>query len=154
MFWGFVIIIGCIGLDQITKYIARTVIKKQQVVVIKNFFNLTYVENRGGAWGAFSGKLWLFILITIFALGLLFYLFKDFNLSNNKFYSIGLALIISGAIGNFIDRIVFKYVTDFLDFYIFGYNFPVFNVADICITIGVIMLIIKLLFLKDAEVGV
>jgi signal peptidase II len=71
---------------------------------------------------------------------------KDFDLKNNAFYSIALALVISGAIGNFIDRVIFKYVTDFLDFYIFGYDFPVFNVADICITIGVIMLLVKITF--------
>lgn len=151
MFWGIVIIVFCIGLDQLTKVLARVYLKNKPIVIIKNFFNLTYVENRGGAWGAFSGRLWLFILITVAALSLLFYLFKDFNLENNKFYSIGIALVISGAIGNFIDRIIFKYVTDFLDFKIFGYDFPVFNVADICITIGVAMLIIKLVILKDSK---
>ena len=119
MIWGFVIIIGCIGLDQITKAIARSSLKpKGSITIIKNFFKFTYVENKGGAWGAFSGKLWLFIIITVFALGVMFYLLKDFNLQNNKMYSIGLCLIIAGAIGNFIDRLALKYVTDFLDFYI------------------------------------
>ena len=147
MIWGFIIIIGCIVIDQITKIIARQyLMPKKQVVIIKNFFNFTYVENKGGAWGMFGGKLWLFIIITIIALGVLFYLFKDFDLKNNPLYSISLSLIIAGAIGNFIDRLAFKYVTDFLDFYIFGYDFPVFNVADICVTIGVGMLLVKILF--------
>ena len=154
MIWGFIIIIGCIGIDQITKVIARSYLKpKGSITIIKNFFKFTYVENKGGAWGAFSGKLWLFIIITVIALGIMFYLLKDFNLQNNKMYSIGLCLIIAGAIGNFIDRLALKYVTDFLDFYIFGYDFPVFNVADICIVIGVFMLIVQILFFSKAEVG-
>lgn len=155
MIWGFIIILGCIGIDQITKAIVRKfLMPKKQIVVIKNFFNFTYVENRGGAWGMFGGKLWLFIIITVLALGVLFYLFKDFDLKNNPLYSVSLCLIIAGAIGNFIDRLALKYVTDFLDFIIFGYDFPVFNVADICITVGVGMLLVKILFFTDAEAGV
>lgn len=153
MIWGFVIILGCIGLDQITKAIVRAHLKpKGSINIIENFFKFTYVENKGGAWGSFSGKLWLFIIVTVIALSVMFYLLKDFNLKTNPFYSVGLCLIISGAIGNFIDRIVFKYVTDFLDFYIFGYDFPVFNVADICIVIGAFMLIFQILFLSKTEV--
>lgn len=147
MIWGIVIIVFCIALDQVTKVIARVSLQpKGSVTIIKNFFKLTYVENRGGAWGVFGGNLWLFIIITIAALAFMFYLMKDFDLKNNTFYSIALVLVIAGAIGNFIDRVIFKYVTDFLDFYIFGYDFPVFNVADICITIGVFMLLAKILF--------
>ena len=147
MIWGIIIIVSGIVLDQITKVIARAYLQpKGSVTIIKDFFKFTYVENRGGAWGAFSGKLWLFIIITLAAIGFLAYLMKDFDLKNNAFYSVALALVISGAIGNFIDRVIFKYVTDFLDFYIFGYDFPVFNVADICITIGVIMLLVKITF--------
>ena len=154
MIWGFVIIIGCIGIDQITKAIARATLKpKGSVSIIKNFFSFTYVENKGGAWGSFNGLLWLFIIVTILSLGVMFYLLKDFNLKTNPIFSIGLALLIAGSIGNFIDRIAFKYVTDFLDFIIFGYDFPVFNVADICIVIGVGMLIVHLLFFSKAEVG-
>ena len=153
MFWGIVIIVSCIVLDQISKIIVRAYLQpKGSITIIKNFFKLTYVENRGGAWGAFSGNLWLFIIITVAALAFMFYLMKDFDLKNNAFYSIALVLVIAGAIGNFIDRIIFKYVTDFLDFYIFGYDFPVFNIADICITIGVFMLLAKILFFsKGAE---
>ena len=153
MFWGIIIIFSCIILDQISKIIVRAYLQpKGSITVIKNFFKFTYVENRGGAWGVFGGNLWLFIIITIIALGFMFYLMKDFDLKNNAFYSIALALVIAGAIGNFIDRIIFKYVTDFLDFYIFGYDFPVFNIADICITIGVFMLLFKILFFsKGAE---
>ena len=152
MIWAFVIIICCIGVDQITKIIARTYLQpKGTITVIKNFFSFTYVENKGGAWGIFGGNLWLFIIITIGALGAMFYLLKDFDIKANPLYSISLALIIAGAIGNFIDRIILKYVTDFLDFYIFGYDFPVFNFADICITIGVALLIIKLIFFSKGE---
>ncbi len=152
MYIGIIIIISLIGIDQITKFITRKYLApKGSVPVIKNFFSFTYVENQGGAWGALSGKYWFFIIITIFALGVLGYLFKDFDIKNNCLYSIGLCLLIAGTIGNFIDRLVFKFVTDFLDFNFFGYNFPVFNVADICLTCGVIAIIIRILFFKEVE---
>lgn len=146
MIIGIVIIIILIIVDQITKYIARHSLENNSVIVIKNFFNLTLVKNTGGAWGFLAGKLWLFIITTLIALGGMFYFFKDFDLKTNTLFSIALCLLIAGAIGNFIDRLFISYVTDFLDFKIFGYDFPVFNVADICITLGVITLLIKLLF--------
>lgn len=152
MYIGIIIILGLIGVDQITKFVARKyLLPKGSVTIIKNFFNFTYVENRGGAWGSLSGKYWFFIIITIIALGVLTYLFKDFDLVNNKVYSIGLCFLVAGTLGNFIDRVVFKYVTDFLDFNFFGYDFPVFNVADMCLTCGVILMVIKVLFLSKAE---
>ena len=145
MIWGIVIIIAGIGLDQITKLLARKFLApKKSITIIKDFFNLTYVENKGGAWGTFSGKLWLFIIVTVIALGVMFYLLKDFDLKNNKLYSIGLTLVISGAIGNFIDRVINGYVIDFVYFELI--NFPVFNVADIYITVSGFFLIILFLF--------
>lgn len=147
MIIGIIIIIVLIIIDQITKYITRhTLANGNSVVVIKDFFNFTFVKNTGGAWGFLAGKLWLFIITTLIALGGMFYFFKDFDLKTNTLFSIALCLLIAGAIGNFIDRLFIGYVTDFLDFKIFGHDFPVFNVADICITLGVITLLIKLLF--------
>lgn len=152
MYWGIIIIVGCVFLDQITKIIAKNILRpKGSVNVIKGFFKFTYLENDGGAWGIFGGKLVFFILITVAALGLMIYLLKDFDLNNNKLYSIGLCLVIAGTIGNFIDRVLYKYVIDFFDFIFFGYDFPIFNVADICITFGVGLLIIKILFFHDAS---
>ena len=154
MIWGVLIIFGLIALDQVTKVIARVCLQpKGSIQIIKNFFHFTYVENRGGAWGIFGGNLTLFIIITIISLGAMIFFFKDFNLKTDPLYSISLCLLIAGTIGNFIDRIIFKYVTDFLDFYIFGYDFPVFNVADICIVLGVGLLILKILFFSKGEVS-
>ena len=155
MIWGLIIIFGSIVLDQVTKILARSFLQpKGSISIIKNFFHFTYVENRGGAWGVLGGKLIVFIIITVISLAIMIYLLKDFDIKNNSLYSIGLCLMIAGTIGNFIDRIIFHYVTDFLDFYIFGYDFPVFNVADICITCGVALLIIKILFFSSSETGV
>lgn len=155
MIWGLIIIFGSIVLDQVTKILARSFLQpKGSISIIKNFFHFTYVENRGGAWGVLGGKLIVFIIITVISLAIMIYLLKDFDIKNNPLYSIGLCLMIAGTIGNFIDRIIFHYVTDFLDFYIFGYDFPVFNVADICITCGVALLIIKILFFSSSETGV
>lgn len=154
MIWGVLIIFGLVALDQVTKVIARIYLQpKGSIQIIKNFFHFTYVENRGGAWGIFGGNLALFIIITIISLGAMIFFFKDFDLKADSLYSISLCLLIAGTIGNFIDRVIFKYVTDFLDFYIFGYDFPVFNVADICIVLGVGLLVLKILFFSKGEVS-
>lgn len=144
------VIIGII-LDQVTKALAVANLKgKPPVKVIKNFFYLTYTENDGAAWGIFEGKLWLFYIITILALGLFVYMLKDFDLKNNLLYSISLAIIISGTFGNFIDRVFRKYVVDFIDVDIFSYkSFPIFNVADIFLTVGVALLLFDILFGKS-----
>ena len=144
------VIIGII-LDQVTKYLAVSNLKgKPPVKVIKNFFYLNYTENNGAAWGIFEGKLWLFYIITILALGLFVYMLRDFDLKNNLVYSISLAIIISGTFGNFIDRVFRQYVVDFIDVDIFSYrSFPIFNIADIFLTVGVCLLLIDMLFGKS-----
>lgn len=140
------VIIGIL-IDQITKMLAIKYFKhlSEPVVGIKGIINLTYVENTGGAFGMLSGKLWLFILITIAALGFFGYLMKDFNLKENAIYSSSLILIIIGTIGNFIDRIFRGYVVDFLEF-AFWKSFAVFNFADMCITVGVAFMMGGIIF--------
>lgn len=132
-----------LAFDQLTKIIAHAVLPggNNAVKVIDNFFYFTYTTNYGGAWSMFEGQTWLFILSAIVAVLLLGYLFVNTK-PNDKFTRFGLTLVLSGAIGNCIDRVLFGYVRDFIDFIIFGYDFPIFNIADVCIVLGIIMIII------------
>ena len=134
----------CFALDLVSKIIANNnLVEYERNEVIENFFHLTLCYNTGGAWSIFSGNIAFLIIVSLIALGAVIYTMIK---SKTLFYKYSCALFIGGLVGNLYDRIVYGKVIDFLDFIIFGYDFPVFNVADICITIGVFMLIIKLLF--------
>ena len=145
-------VILLVVLDQASK-IYLTLVNKTSPIdleVIRGFFRITYTCNDGAAFSILKGKRVFFIIMTIIVVCfIVFYLLK------NKVYWVekySLLLIISGAVGNLIDRIMYGYVIDFLDFIIFGYDFPVFNIADSFITIGAIGLIISILFLnKEGE---
>lgn len=130
-----------LAIDQITKMIASIFLTlNREVVIIPNFFSLTLCHNEGAAWGILNNAGWFIIICTILAIFVIYhfiYCFKS-NTRNN----IAFGLLYGGLAGNLIDRIIFNYVRDFFDFYIFNYNYPVFNIADICIVIGVILLII------------
>lgn len=108
--------------------------------IIDNSFSLTYVENTGVAFSFLEGYVWLVILATIVILFMMFKYIK--NSVSNKLEMVSYGFIIGGAVGNLLDRIIYGYVIDFLDFNIFGYNFPIFNLADTFIVIGVFRLII------------
>ena len=145
-------VILLVVLDQASK-IYLTLVNKTSPIdleVIKGFFRITYTCNDGAAFSILKGKRVFFIIMTIVVVFLIVY-----YLLKNKVYWVekySLLLIISGAVGNLIDRIMYGYVIDFLDFIIFGYDFPVFNIADSFITIGAIGLIISILFLnKEGE---
>ena len=132
-----------VGLDQLSKsIIVQTLKLNETIVVIKDFFNITYVQNKGAGFSILQGQMTFFYIITIIALILLSYLLYK---SKDKISIIAYLFMIGGAIGNFIDRLLLGYVVDFLDFYIFNYNYPVFNIADSFLTIGVILLIISVL---------
>lgn len=110
------------------------------IIVIKNFFNITYVRNTGAAFSIFAGRIWMLIIVSITIISLIvYYVYK--NKPKNKLEMVGYSMILGGAIGNFIDRVVYGYVIDFFDFYIFGYDYPIFNMADSFIFVGVILLI-------------
>lgn len=129
-------------LDQIIKYLIiskYTLYKKNPV--IEGFFNITYVQNRGAAWGILNNNIILLVVITVLALGLICsFIFKESNIKKLDIVLYG--MLLGGIIGNFIDRIFRGYVIDFLDFIIFGYDFPVFNIADMLIVISVGIMIV------------
>lgn len=124
-----------LGYDQWTKHvIAKNLGLHESIEVIKNFFYITYVQNTGAGFSLFDGFGMIFFgIITVVALvfiGYLYFVTDDFR------YQLPLALVFSGAVGNFIDRMMLGYVRDFFSVYIFGWPFPVFNIADICICLG------------------
>lgn len=137
------IAISVIMLDQLTKFlISKNLNLLDTITVIKNFFYLTYTTNTGGAWSILEGKQLLLILISIiFLILLVSYLKKEEQ--ENKLSIIGYNLIIGGIIGNLIDRIFLRYVIDFLSFIIINYHFPIFNIADTAIVVGILLLIIE-----------
>lgn len=150
--WALALVIIIIVLDQVTKFVVEWAIPFQGAAtskypIISGFLYLTHHRNAGAAWGVFSGQLTFFVVITVLALGVFVYLAKDLNFRRHFFYAIGLTLLTGGAIGNFIDRIRQGFVVDFIDVYIFSYNFPVFNVADIALTIGMFSFAFHMLFL-------
>lgn len=130
-------------LDQISKIIVERFLNTE-ITIIPNFFSITKVHNTGGAWGIFGGNsliLACISLIVIFAM--IEIILNDKKIT--KIDTLSYSFILSGIIGNFIDRIVRTYVIDFLSFKIFGYDFPVFNIADSFIVIGVFIFILVLL---------
>ena len=133
----FISVVLLVLLDQLTKlYIVKTMDIGEHYTIIKNFFLINSHRNSGGAWGILTGQMTIFYFITFIAFVLFYYLIREVDFNNKKIYSIAVILLIAGALGNFIDRLLFKEVVDFLDFYIFGYDFPIFNVADICLVVG------------------
>ena len=133
-------IIGII-LDQISKLLIVSKLPLgESKTIIKKFFYITHVNNTGAAWGIFSNNTILLIIISILFTGFFIYFIEHNKLKLYEEISSG--LILSGIIGNMIDRIFRGYVVDFLNFYIFGYDYPVFNIADTFIVVGVIVLCI------------
>jgi len=144
MLWIILILI-LIGADQVTKwYFLTNRLQFDKFPVIKDFFYLTYVENRGAAFGILQDFRWFFVVLTIAAVGLMIWYFLK---ARNKVARLALAFIMSGAVGNFIDRVIRGYVVDFLDFYPFGYDFPVFNAADVFINVGAFLFIVYVVFI-------
>ena len=147
------IILAIIIVYQITKYMTVSMLMPiNSVEIIKNFFSLTYVENRGAAFGTMMGGRWFFVALTVIVVvaGGIYYS-KIYNKNESKIASLALVLVAGGAIGNCIDRLFRGYVVDMLSFNFFGYSFPVFNFADICVVIGAVLLVVSLCFTKEGK---
>lgn len=135
-----------IGIDQLTKWmIVKSMELGESIPVIENFFYITSHRNRGAAWGILQGQMWFFYIVTILVVIFLIYYIQK-HVKGQPLFGTALALMLGGAIGNFIDRIYRQEVVDFLHFNIFGYHFQIFNIADSSLTIGVFLLIIYMIF--------
>lgn len=133
----FVIALVILLLDQFTKFIAvKNLALNQTVPLIKGVFHFTLIHNRGAAFGILKNQVPLFIFVSIFAVILIYLALRSNKARSFSFYSLSLVFILSGAMGNLIDRLRTGYVIDFLDFRVW----PVFNIADSAITVGAILL--------------
>ena len=149
------VVVGGVVLDQITKAIVAAAIPHlTSRPVIPGFFNLTVVHNRGAIFGLGSrtsspALTAVLMAAALAALGLVVYYFLK-TPPNERLTKVALSLILAGALGNQVDRIIRGYVVDFLDFYVRGQHWPFFNVADSCISVGAVLLIISLVRRKPA----
>jgi len=135
---GILVVFLILSLDQLSKFIvSRYLSADQSIPIIKNVLALTLVHNTGAAFGILKNQTLLFIAISLIALPAIYFNFKGKAAEEQgRLSRLALLLLISGAIGNLIDRIIWGYVIDFIDFHIW----PVFNVADSAISIGAILL--------------
>ena len=132
----------CLILDRIIKIICiNNLAFGDSLNIINNFFAITLVSNTGAAFSILSSNTLLLIILSIIIIFVIYFFFiRNKNLS--IFMQLIYGVLLGGIFGNLIDRIVYNYVIDYLDFNILGYNFPVFNFADICIVISIILIII------------
>ncbi len=150
------LIVVLIALDQITKYYFASALKYGQTQsIIPNFFYFTYVLNKGAAWSFLNDVAWAqtaFKVLTLVALGAFCYYSYLSSKKGYKWLKIALSFAIAGAVGNFIDRVLIGAVIDFIGFTFGTYNFPVFNLADSFLVVGVAMIMIHLFFLDKNAV--
>lgn len=141
----YIIALIIVALDQLTKWlIVKNMELGESLIIIKDFFYITSHRNAGAAWGILQGQMWLFYIITVtVVIAIVYYLEK--HAKGKPLFQLSLAFILGGAIGNFIDRLFRKQVVDFLDTYIFTYDFPIFNIADSALTIGVVLMFLQMI---------
>lgn len=144
----FLVFIICVSLDLFTKFLIQNYLFLNQSIKINQFFDIVYVQNYGVSFGLFSREIphWVLVLIALLVVILILYLMiiSNKNLEKNAYF-----LIIAGAIGNIIDRILNSYVVDFISLHYEMFYWPAFNFADIYITIGIIMLVVGIFIKVD-----
>ncbi len=154
MFQGIVLAVmaALVGLDQLTKWLTVANLKgADPLVLVDGVFEFTYLENRGAAFGMMQGARWWFVAFTSVVMVALLAVLLFGRYRRYQLFNIGMILIISGGIGNLIDRIVNGFVVDMLHFHIaaVGFDFPVFNVADCYVVIGALITLFFFFFIYD-----
>ncbi len=142
----YILALFIIIVDQLTKWLVVKYMELgENITIIENFLYLSSHRNRGAAWGILEGQMYFFYIITVaVVIGLIVYIQK--LPKDQKWMKLALSLMLGGAIGNFIDRLLHQEVIDFINTFIFSYDFPIFNVADSTLVIGVgIILVLTLL---------
>ncbi|HOP65719.1 MAG TPA: signal peptidase II [Bacilli bacterium] len=140
-------------LDQLSKgLIDKYIATGESIKVIDKLFYLTNISNTGAAWGMLPDKTNLLVVLTVIVLIILIQYMQMFKNNNRNILAFG--LLYGGILGNLIDRLFLGYVKDFLEFHIFDYIFPIFNISDICIVIGAILLIIAIINGEDKKIGI
>lgn len=140
----------CIIVDFISKIlVTNNMDLGDSITIIPSFFSISYVQNTGAAWGMFSnGTLILAVVSVVFLFFAIKYIYEAKKISKLSMFSYG--MLIGGIIGNLVDRLFRNYVIDFLSFNIFGYSFPVFNIADCFIVVSIFLIVIETL-LKEGK---
>jgi signal peptidase II len=147
------VLIGTVALDQITKYAVHQSMKlHESIPVFGEVVQLTYIRNPGAAFGINVSSPSLFLALSLLACGVMVYYFTRLPASDSR-GRFALTLILGGAVGNLIDRIRLSEVIDFINVGVGEYRWPVFNVADSAVTIGVIFLFIRLSFFRSETSG-
>jgi signal peptidase II len=137
--------------DQISKILIRgRLAEGESLPFLPGVMHLEHVRNLGAAWGVMSGQRWILIGFTVFVIGIIVASAREVT-QRGKLAALGFGLILGGAVGNLVDRILYGHVTDFFDLdtpFAILRTFPVFNVADSALTVGVIAMLLSLLFSK------
>lgn len=145
---AYIIALLIIALDQWTKWlVVQNMELGERITIIENVFYILSHRNSGAAFGILQGQMWFFYVVTIVMVGVLIYLIQT-EARNHTLLKWALGFVLGGAIGNFIDRVLRQEVVDFID--TFG-NFPIFNIADSALTIGVGLFIINLIMESRKE---
>lgn len=136
-----------IFLDQVTKWlVVKNMDLGERISIAEPYFGLLSHRNKGAAWGMLEGQMWLFYIVTVIVIGGIIYFFHK-EAKGHPLFAWSLMFLLGGAIGNFIDRIWRKEVVDFVEVLIpvINYDFPIFNIADASLTVGVVMIIIHVI---------
>ena len=138
------VMLGSIGIDQLTKLLVLKFMELyESIPLIENVLHITYIQNRGAAFGMLAENRWVFMVLSSVAIvGIGVYLFRFCR--ERMLLQMGLALILGGGVGNMIDRIAYGYVVDMIDFWPFDFWVWIFNVADACVCVGAGIVLLSL----------